>query len=83
MADDQSSSHGTVILAKSMREVLMGYQYILHQQKKRLLQEKGKIRRRHKLANATSRILREERSNASYTSGGQHRVPEPNEGNLE
>jgi hypothetical protein len=30
-------NHGAVILPNSTREVLMGYQYALHQQKKRLL----------------------------------------------
>jgi hypothetical protein len=30
-------SHGASILADSRREVLMGYQYALHQQKKQLL----------------------------------------------
>jgi hypothetical protein len=39
--------------------------------------EKSEIRRRHESASATSKILREERSNASYTGGGQHLVPEP------
>jgi hypothetical protein len=63
-------NHGVVILANSMREVLMGYQYALHQQKKRLVREKSEIRRRRELASAASRILREECSNTSYTSGG-------------
>jgi hypothetical protein len=35
-------NHGAVISPDSTREVLMGYQYALHQQKKRLLQEKAK-----------------------------------------
>jgi hypothetical protein len=30
-------NHGTAILADSRREVLMGYQYALHQHKKKLL----------------------------------------------
>jgi hypothetical protein len=29
--------HGVLILADSRREVLMGYQYAMHQQKKQLL----------------------------------------------
>jgi hypothetical protein len=37
-------NHGEVILANSMREVLMGYEYALHQQKKRHLWEKSEIR---------------------------------------
>jgi hypothetical protein len=55
----------------SRREVLMGYQYTLHQQKKQLLWEKSEIRRVHKSAIEASRILREERSTTSYTGGGR------------
>jgi hypothetical protein len=33
-------NHGTTIPVESKREVLMGYQYALHQHKKQLLQEK-------------------------------------------
>jgi hypothetical protein len=74
-------NHGAVILADSRREVLMGYQYALHQQKKQLLRERSEIRTRHKSANAASRILREERSNVSHTGGGQR--CEPNRGEAE
>jgi hypothetical protein len=35
-------NHGEIIPANSTREVLMGYQYALHQQKKQLL--RGKVR---------------------------------------
>jgi hypothetical protein len=59
----------------SRREVLMGYQYALHQQKKQLLREISEIRRRHESANAACRSLREECINASYTSGGRHHEP--------
>jgi hypothetical protein len=61
----------------------MGYQCAIHQQKKRLVQEKSEIRRRRESASAVSRILREERSNASYTNGGWHHMLEPHEDNLE
>jgi hypothetical protein len=68
-------NHGAAIPADSRREVLMGYHYALHQQKKQLLREKSEIRRRHESASTTSKVLREERSNASYTGGGRHREP--------
>jgi predicted solute-binding protein len=38
-------NHGTGIPMDSRREVLMGYQYALHQHKKKLLEEKSKLRR--------------------------------------
>jgi hypothetical protein len=38
-------NHGTGIPADSRREVLMGYQYTLHQHKKNLWEEKSKLRR--------------------------------------
>jgi hypothetical protein len=74
-------NHGAIIPADSRREVLMGYQYDLHQQKKKLLRERSVVRRRHESANAASRILCEEHSNASHTGGGRHR--EPNRGEAE
>jgi hypothetical protein len=43
-------NHDAAILADSRREVLMGYQYALHQQKKQLIQERNEIRRRHESA---------------------------------
>jgi hypothetical protein len=75
-------NHGAMIPANSMREVLMGYQYALHQQKKRLLQ-KMRNKEKAQVSSAASRILREQRNNASYIDGGWHCRPEPNEGNLE
>jgi hypothetical protein len=48
------------------------------QQRKRLLQEKSEIRKRHKSASMASRMLRVERSNASHTRRGRHRTPEHN-----
>jgi hypothetical protein len=48
---------GAAIPADSIREVLMGYQYTLHQQKKQLLCEKSEIRRTHESAIEASRIL--------------------------
>jgi hypothetical protein len=71
----EAVNHGATIPADSRREVLMGYQYALHQQKKQFLRERSEIRRRHESASATSRILREERRNTSHTSGGQRNEP--------
>jgi hypothetical protein len=79
MANDQGSSkpwHSKT--SKLHEEVLMGYQHALYQQKNQLLREKSEIRRRHKSASVASRILREERSNASHTGGGRHGAPECN-----
>jgi hypothetical protein len=41
-------NHGTEVPANSRREVLMGYQYALHQHKKKLWEEKDNIRRSQK-----------------------------------
>jgi hypothetical protein len=38
-------NHNTEVPANSRREVLMGYQYALHQHKKKLREEKDEIRR--------------------------------------
>jgi hypothetical protein len=38
-------NHGTDVPADSRREVLMGYQYALHQRKKKLRQERDMIMR--------------------------------------
>jgi hypothetical protein len=43
-------NHGAAIPAYLRREVLMGYQYALHQQKKQLLRERSEIWRMHELA---------------------------------
>jgi hypothetical protein len=59
--------HGAVIPADLRREVLLGYQYALHQQKNQLLWEKSEIRKMHESASEASRILREECNTASYT----------------
>jgi hypothetical protein len=41
-------NHGTKVPANSRREVLVGYQYALHQHKKRLRMERDNIRRSQK-----------------------------------
>jgi hypothetical protein len=38
-------NHGTEVPANSRREVLMGYQYALHQHRKKLREEKDEFRR--------------------------------------
>jgi hypothetical protein len=58
-------NHGTIVPADSRREVLMGYQYALHQHKKQLLQEKSKLRRNHESNSAANRTHWEERSDMS------------------
>jgi hypothetical protein len=65
-------NHGAFIPRESTRKVLMGYQYTLHQQRKRLLQEKSEIRKRRESVSAASKALREERNNASYTNNERH-----------
>jgi hypothetical protein len=40
-------NHGTTVPADSRREVLMGYQYALHQHKKQLLREESELRRNY------------------------------------
>jgi hypothetical protein len=84
MADDQSSSksqhkdtgrfeegsfNGVTIRPASVKETITT--------------RKSDIRRRHESANTESRILREERSNASHTGGGRHSELEPNRGEAE
>jgi hypothetical protein len=41
-------NHGTEVPANSRREVLMGYQYVLHQHKKKLWEEKDEFRKSQK-----------------------------------
>jgi hypothetical protein len=54
------------------RNILMGYQYALHRQGKRVLQEREIITTQCASASATSRAAREECMNASYTNNGRH-----------
>jgi hypothetical protein len=48
-------NHGTEVPANSRREVLMGYQYALHQQKKKLRAEKSELTKSQESNNASSR----------------------------
>jgi hypothetical protein len=47
-------NHGMEVPTNSRREVLMGYQYALHQQKKKLREEKSEPRRSHENNRASS-----------------------------
>jgi hypothetical protein len=56
----------------------MGYQYALHQQKKKLLQENNELRRSHEPNNTSSRTHWEEYSRTSESSEERHREPKHN-----
>jgi hypothetical protein len=71
-------NRGMTIPADSRREVLMGYQYALHQHKKQLLQEKSKLRRSHGPNNATNITQWEEHSDTSPSSEERHHEPKHN-----
>jgi hypothetical protein len=59
----------------SRREVLMGYQYALHQHKKKLLEEKSELRRSQENNSASSRSHWEEYNKMSESSEERHREP--------
>jgi hypothetical protein len=61
-------NHGTEVPANSRREVLMGYQYALHQHKKRLREEKDNIRRSQQNNIVPSGAYWDEYSEASESS---------------
>jgi hypothetical protein len=66
-------NHGTEVPADSRREVLMGYQYALHQRRKKLREEKDMFMRSRD-NNSTSNVgYWEEYSNASESSIERHR----------
>jgi hypothetical protein len=71
-------NHGMGIPTNSRREVLMGYQYALNQHKKKLLQEKSKLRRSHKSNNTSSRSQWEEYNKTSESSEERHHEPKHN-----
>jgi hypothetical protein len=68
-------NHGTGIPADSRREVLMGYQYALHQHKKKLREEKSELRRSQENNSASSRSYWDEYSEMSDSSEERHREP--------
>jgi hypothetical protein len=63
---------GGGIPPNSDKRVLMGYQYALHRQNKRLLQEHKIIRQWRESASTRTRANREEHSNASHTNNGRY-----------
>jgi hypothetical protein len=66
-------NHGTEVPMDSRREVLMGYQYALHQHRKRLREEKSELRRSRENNSASSRSYQHERSEMSGSSEERHR----------
>jgi hypothetical protein len=71
-------NHGMEVPANSRREVLMGYQYALHQHKKRLREEKDNIRRSQENNTVSSGAHWDEYSEASESSGERHKDPKHN-----
>jgi hypothetical protein len=68
-------NHGTEVPTNSRREVLMGYQYALHQHKKKLREEKDKFRRSQENDSVSSGAYWDEYSEASESSGERHKDP--------
>jgi hypothetical protein len=71
------------ISADSRREVLLGYQYALHQHKKKLLQAKSELRRCHESNSASGRPQWEEYSGTSESNKKRHREPKHNRRRIE
>jgi hypothetical protein len=71
-------NHGTEVPANSRREVLMGYQYALHQHKKKLREEKDEFRRSQENNSVSSGEYWDEYSEASESSRDRHRDPKHN-----
>jgi hypothetical protein len=68
-------NHGTEVLANSRREILMGYQYALHQHRKKLREEKDEFRRSQENNSVSCGAYWDEYSDASGSSGDRHRDP--------
>jgi hypothetical protein len=71
-------NHGTEVPADSRREVLMGYQYALHQHKKKLREERDIFMRSRDDNSMSSREYWDEYSDASECSMERHRDPKHN-----
>jgi hypothetical protein len=71
-------NHGTDVPADSRREVLMGYQYALHQRKKKLRQERDMIMRSADYNSTPSEGYWSEYSNSSESNMERHRDPKHN-----
>jgi hypothetical protein len=68
-------NHGTEVPANSRREVLMGYQYALHQHKKKLREEKDEFRRSQENNSVSSGAYWDEYSDASESTKERHKEP--------
>jgi hypothetical protein len=68
-------NHGTEVPANSRREVLMRYQYALHQHKKKLREEKSELRRSQENNSASSGSYWDEYSETSDSNKERHREP--------
>jgi hypothetical protein len=68
-------NHGTAVPADSRREVLMGYQYALHQRRKKLREEKDMFMRSQENHIVSSGGYWDEYSDASESSIERHRDP--------
>jgi hypothetical protein len=71
-------NHGTDVPADSRREVLMGYQYALHQRRKRLRQERNMIMRSPDYNSTPSEGYWSEYANSSESSMERHKDPKHN-----
>jgi hypothetical protein len=70
-----SINHGTDVLVDSRREVLMGYQYTLHQHRKKLREERDMFMRSQDYNNTSSGGYWDEYNNSSESSMEKHRDP--------
>jgi hypothetical protein len=73
-----SINHGMEVPANSRREFLMGYQYALHQHKKKLREEKYEFRRSQENNSVSSGAYWDEYNEASDSSRERHREPKHN-----
>jgi hypothetical protein len=71
-------NHGTEVPADSRREVLMGYQYALHQHKKKLREERDMFMRSRGDDSTSNGGYWDEYSDASESSMERHRDPKHN-----
>jgi hypothetical protein len=68
-------NHGTEVPANSRREVLMGYQYALLQQKNKSREEKDEFKRSQENDSMSSGAYWDEYSEASESSGEKQKDP--------
>jgi hypothetical protein len=71
-------NHGTDVPAYSRREVLIGYQYTLHQHKKKLREDRDMFMRSRCDNSTSSGGYWDEYSDASESSRERHRDPKHN-----